>query len=340
MTRIFIVCFFVFLGCGGNVLNSQEAASSNNVNANSNNNAASTVRADDEQVVAKVENSVIQNIVTFDYTKIRDVNFWNDSMQTALYIYFLENDNIDAALEFRSFLEALDLEIAQASEWGVNSFSSEYPRPYLINPVILVIDNSDWGARPLTHSAMEIITALYAKRPDLFFQGNRGYWGTSGDMYSRPPLIHAVQNGHINVIRFFVENVPDWKEMRSLGYWPIAQWIWWDIGLGGNLLSYLPEWGWDNRRMHNFLVEQGIEEYSDISGSPIYVNRSLESTNVWAEPSFNSEVIRRISRDEAIEAIKITTYKVDGRRWVYFSMNDGTKGWAPYSYNIEYESGI
>ena len=342
MAIIFTVLFFMLIGCGENISNIQRIAGSDNSDVNTNANA-STVRTANEQAKARVENIVIQNIVTFDYTKIRDVYFWSNSMQTAMYVHFLENDNIDEALEFRNFLETLDLEIAEASEWGVNGFSPEDPRPYLINPVILLIDNGNWGGHPgyaFKTSAMEIITAIYAKRPDLFFQGNRGSWAHSGDMYSLPPLVYAVEKGRMDIVKFFVENVANWKEMRSLGDWPVGQWIWWDIGLGGNLLGYLPERNWDDRRMHNFLVEQGMEEYSDISGYRIYVSRSLESTNVWAELGFNSKVIRRINKDENIEAIKVTTYRIDGRRWIYFSMNDGTKGWAPFDYNINYESGM
>ena len=274
----------------------------------------------------------------YNFTEIRDVHFWNDSMQTALYIFFLENDNLTAALEFRAFLEALDREMLEAARGEPFILSSRNFPPRLVNPVIVLIDNSHWGGRPFTNTAMDFFAAIYEKRPDLFFQGNRGSWDHSGDVFSRLPLIHAVQNGHSQFIRFFVENVGDWQEMRSLNSWSFGQMIEWDIGLGGNLLSYLPEMLWDNRRTHNFLVEHGIKEYSNIT-IPIFVDRRLDETNVWSEPSVNSKVIRRISREERLQPIKITTYSVDGSRWVHFEMEDGVRGWAPFLRNIRYESG-
>jgi hypothetical protein len=349
MLKIIVLCFFVFIGCSRNISSTYETALSNpNTVVFTSTEVLNTevfntsVEAEQREIAvipiaAEVIDQIIDihRIITSDFTEIRDVQFWNESMQTALYVHLLGNNNLSAALEFRAFMEALDREIAEASG-NIHMFSSLHPRPHLINPVIVLMDNSIWGGQPFTSSVMDFIYAIYEERPDLFFQGNRGDWGHSGDMYSHLPLIQAVRNRNRDVIRFFVENVDGWKDMYSLNNWHFLSMVEWDIGLGGNLLSYLPEM--QNRQIHNFLVEHGIEEYTNI-GLPIFVNRRLDGTNVWSGPSFNSEVIRRIGVEERLEPIKITTYIVDGRRWVNFRLEDGATGWAPFGWNIQYESG-
>jgi hypothetical protein len=36
----------------------------------------------------------------------------------------------------------------------------------------------------------------------------------------------------------------------------------------------------------------------------------------------------------------VVKINVDNYRWVYFELEDGIKGWAPYNLNIGYETGI
>lgn len=346
MVKISILCFIILISCSDDSSNITEIVTPDCNTVESPLDYSISEKPDQQndlqpefQIVpdTQIESELIENIdmrkIITNYAEIRDIQFWNDSMQTAIYIHFLENNNLASALEFRAFLEAIDQEILQTYK----EYTDYTPRPRLINPVIVLINNSGWGGQPFTDTAMDFFAAIYAERPDLFFQGDRGSWDHSGDVYSRLPIIHAVEKEHRQFIQFFVENVVDWQEMRSLNFWSFEEMVWWDIGEGGNLLSYLPSSFWDRSRIHNFLVENGIEEYSD-SAFPIYVGPQ-EGTNVWKEPGFNSEIIRRITKEEKIKTIRTTTYRVDDRRWVYFEMEDGTRGWAPYGTNIRYESG-
>jgi hypothetical protein len=323
--KMLIMCLFILLSCNRNTDLQRQPIN---------------IQPTQEELAPAITVDLMQ-ITNANFREIRDAQFWTEDKQMDIYIHFFYDNNIEAVLEFRRYMEDLDREIAESSGWGINSFSTNYPRPHLINPVILLIGTTIFDHNTDRFLNMEILYSIYNEQPDLFFQGNRESPYHSGDMFSHPPLVHAIKNNNLEVVAFFVENVSDWKEMRSLNNWDFDQMVMWDIGLGGNLLSYLPEqrsWNKESRsRLYNFLVEQGVEEYTDVSGNPISVSSSLEETNVWSEPNINSEIIRRIGTEDEIKAIKVTTYIIDNYRWINFEMEDKMTGWAPINSNIWFE---
>jgi hypothetical protein len=278
----------------------------------------------------------ISNIINSNYKNIKDVQFWNDDIQIGIYHYFYLNNNIAAVIEFRDFMEALDYEKVEAYGRGENVFSFlEHMRPTLINPVIVLINNHYFQRNPYKDLDIEYLSILHNERPHLFYKGNRSRGEHSGTIYYHPPLVEAVISGKIKIIEYFVENVDNWENIENNSY---SDWnMWWNFPLGGNLLSYFSAWD-NNRRIHNFLVENGIEEYLDISERVIYVS-SNQDTNVWSKPDFNSEILGRIGREEILKPIVLTAYKINGYQWIYFEMENEIKGWAPFGLSINYESG-
>jgi hypothetical protein len=259
------------------------------------------------------------------YNKVKDVHFWNEDLQKGFYVFFLENDDIEAVLDFRNFMESLDRDVYRLFENGENSYSSALPRPDMVNPVMVVIENNVPGKSP-----GYFLPKIYNKRPDLFLIGNRDEWGR----YSNPPIIQAIIRGDYTTVQFFIENNINWKESR-----PRSRDSGSEYGLGGNVLTYLPVWD-NNRRIHNYLAAQGVEEEIDISDQIIMVAYGLDSINVWSEPGYNTQIIRRINKETKLKPIRITAYKIDNCQWVYFEIKDGVRGWAPYRVCIDYDSGI
>jgi hypothetical protein len=278
-----------------------------------------------------INNSLyLDSFVNSNYKEIRDVTFWNESMQSAFYYFFFRNNNIEAVFEFRNFIESLDRDIYQLLEGGVNNLSSD--RPAIINPVIVLIDNYFYQTKPYKSLNLEYLSDIYNKRPDLFLEGDR----SSHDGYFRdPPIIHAVTRGNTDIVKFIFENNIDWKRSRRSDRDSGSE-----LGLGGNLLTYLS--GWDGKRnaLYKHLVENGIEEEIDISNHIIFIAPGLDSVNIWLEPDFNSEIIYRIDKNTKLKPIKMTAYKISNYQWVYFETEDGIKGWAPYRVSIDYDSGI
>jgi hypothetical protein len=240
-------------------------------------------------------------------------------------------------------MEELDREKVEAYENSEKVSSSYFihMRPSLVNPIIVLIQNHYYIRNSNRDLNIEYLSTIYNERPHLLFQGNRNNGGTSGSYYSHPPLVEAVVRRKINIVTFFIENIENWENVENTLYsdWHMSS----HPHLGGNLLGYLP--AWDDRRLHNLLVERGIEEYIDISQKTIYVStriyvRDSQGTNIWTEPDFNSRILKRIGNEEKLKPILITAFKVGGHQWVYFETEDGTRGWAPYFLSIGYDSGI
>ncbi|MFP3043368.1 hypothetical protein LQZ19_16260 [Treponema primitia] len=267
----------------------------------------------------------IKELVNLNYKEIKDVLFWNEDIQKGIYLFFLENNNIEALLDFKSFIDSLDREIYQLYEHGENQYSSSPSRPNIINPIMVIIENSF-----MEKETIYFFSQINNKMPNLFLVGNRNDWG----MYTNPPIIQATIKGNYTVIQFFIENKINWKESQ-----PRSRDSGSEYGLGGNILTYLPVWD-NNRRIHNYFVEQGIEEEIDISDQVIMVAYGLDFINIWSEPRFNSEIICQVNKEKKLNPIKITAYKINNCQWVYFETGDGIQGWAPYSISIDYDSGM
>jgi hypothetical protein len=267
----------------------------------------------------------INELINLNYKEIKDVAFWNENIQKGVYLFFLEKNDIEELLDFRIFIESLDKEIYQLFGHSETLYSSSVSRPNMINPVMVIVE-SHFTTKKLIYFLSEVNNT----RPDLFLVGNRSDWGN----YGNPPFTQAVIDGNYTIVQFFIENNINWKESK-----PRSRDSGTEYGLGGNILTYLPAWD-NNRRIHNYLVEQGVEEEIDISDQIIMAAYGLDFINIWSEPRFDSKIIDQVSKEIKLNPIKITAYKINNCQWVYFETENGIKGWAPYRISIDYESGI
>ena len=355
MNKIHILWLLIFFGCYDHTPDNQQITMAEDINNEvdlfmlpteetpiSNNFEKSSLEEH-----TKIETIDILGIVNSNYKEIKDVYFWNDDIQTGLYRYFLENNNIDAVIEFRDFMEELDKEMAEAyiasgNTFATNalatfSFGGEYVRPTLLNPIIVIIKFFyNYTNDHYMRMDNEALATIYNERPHLFYQGNRSRGEHSGSLYYHPLFVEAVIVRNMKAIEFFVENIPDWSNIMNRLH---SDWnTWTEYPIGGNVLVFLSP---RNTEIYNYLLEQGIPEYIDITNESIMVAPYIDSINVWSEPSFNSEIICRINSEEAIKPIKLTARRGDGEyQWVHFEMDNETKGWAPFMHSIYYDSGI
>lgn len=271
--------------------------------------------------IITTEYITVHRFAISNYNEIRDVNFWNADTQRGFYDFFFSNGDVKAALEFRNFIEELDREIVELTGGNENLFSGENPRPVLVNPVMVLIDNPYFSRGEFKN--LQFLSAIKNERPDLFFQGDRNnnFWF----LYDHPPIVQAVIRGDTSIVAFFVENVANWQRIENRPYNGWNTWL--DLPHGGNLLSYVRG---KHQGVYPLLVGQGLAEYINISGRSIFVGSS-NGTNVWSEPNFNSEIIRRINSEEELVPIFLTAYRVSGYQWVNFETEDGVRGWAPLS---------
>jgi hypothetical protein len=314
MNRLPILLIFTLLVACGNASNNYQTSLPEHSVANQ--------IIDRRTEIITTEYITVHRFAISNYNEIRDVNFWNADTQRGFYDFFFSNGDVKAALEFRNFMEELDREIVELTGGNEHSFSSVNPRPVLINPVMVLIDNPYFGWEYLN---LQFLSAIKNERPDLLFKGNRtngmGFWA----LYNHPPIVQAAIRGNTSIVSFFVENVANWQRIVNSSY---SDWnIWYDLPDGGNLLSYVRG---KHQGVYPLLVGQGLAEYINISGRSIFVGSS-NGTNVWSEPNFNSEIIRRINSEEELVPIFLTAYRVSGYQWVNFETEDGVRGWAPLS---------
>jgi hypothetical protein len=259
----------------------------------------------------------IKEILFNSYELIQDPEFWDSSIQEAIYRhYFLLND-IQKVIEFRAFIE----KIYDANhDVPVRNKLGKY------NPVLLAFNDYE------RVNYREVLNEIYIHRPDLFLEGHLSKDG----VYSRAPIIECL-NKKSHLVDIFIENKINWKESKNI-YGRDG------IGgpkyhFGGNLLTELRSpFGWE-KKIFAYLVENGQEKERNISSEIIQI--TSDEVNLFSEPDYNSLVIKRVNKNTKINPIKITMYKIDNYQWIYLETENGDRGWIPYRHElVYYDTGI
>lgn len=263
------------------------------------------LKAGTNQYDQKVEDFIERNLSS-------DPHYWTLELQREKYRKFFDENNLDEALNFRKFIEAL-------------SENNNHP-VYEYNPLFLCYE-----------SYPQLIDFFYEKRPDLFLKGNYDL----GLGRRECPFLYVVKNKSLEDVKFYFDNNIPVFSLSEDEFYGDRNAGGPRFGLGGNVLLYTKP-----GKIRDYLILQGVpaELEPDTSFMLYGFTKDIE---IYKNPGFDREVIGVLPKMESgiyheertdFQVVSVLAYKVDDSGWIKITYN-GIKGWIP-SNSFEYSDGI
>jgi len=237
------------------------------------------------------------------YKNIKSPEVWTFEEQIKKYDDFFTNKKDSEILEFYDYIKSIQK-------------YHHYEPVYIYNPIFLCFDKYP-----------EYLDYFLKNRIELFTHGNIEY-----SNYLKSPFIYVLQNKSLQELKYFYDNkISNLFTKEEFLYGSLERGGS-RFGIGGNFLLYT-----DDMDKIKYLISKGVPKTANAPSDFDYLITE-DNVKVYDNPGFDKNVIHILNKNEIINGIKITTFKINNFQWLYISHED-IKGWivASRDYGFDYD---